>query len=185
MKKIYVFLFLSLLLTIFTVSSKNGSLNGKIIYLDPGHGGIDGGSKYKDINEDDINLAIVMTLKEEMEKEGAKVYLTRSGDYDLASTTHYRKRSDLGNRAIMINNSDCDLYLSIHLNSSLNNTWNGAQVFYDDINSKNKELADILQRELGNKKSVLAHNYYMYSRIKKPGVLVELGFISNYNYIIL
>ena len=75
-----------------------------------------------------------------MEKEGATVYLTRSGDYDLASTTYYRKRSDLGNRARMINNSNCDLYLSIHLNSSLNSTWNGAQVFYDDINPKNKEL---------------------------------------------
>lgn len=181
MKKIYVFLFLILLLSVFTVKSKSGLLNGKIIYLDAGHGGIDGGSKYKDINEDDINLSIVMTLKEEMEKEGAKVYLTRNGDYDLASTTYYRKKSDLGNRATMINNSDCDLYLSIHLNSSLNSTWNGAQVFYDDVNSKNKYLAEALQKELGNKKTVLAHNYYMYSRIKKPGVLLELGFISNYN----
>ena len=181
MKKIYVFLFLILLLSVFTVKSKSGLLNGKIIYLDAGHGGIDGGSKYKDINEDDINLSIVMNLKEEMEKEGAKVYLTRNGDYDLASTTHYRKRSDLGNRATMINNSDCDLYLSIHLNSSLNSTWNGAQVFYDDVNPKNKNLAEALQKELGNKKIVLAHNYYMYSRINKPGVLLELGFISNYN----
>lgn len=181
MKKIYVFLFLILLLSVFTVKSKSGLLNRKIIYLDAGHGGIDGGSKYKDINEDDINLSIVMTLKEEMEKEGAKVYLTRNGDYDLASTTHYRKRSDLANRATMINNSDCDLYLSIHLNSSLNSTWNGAQVFYDDVNPKNKNLAEALQKELGNKKIVLAHNYYMYSRINKPGVLLELGFISNYN----
>ena len=149
--------------------------------MESSQGGIDGGSKYKDINEDSINLSIVYTLKEEMEKEGATVYLTRSGDYDLASTTYYRKRSDLGNRARMINNSNCDLYLSIHLNSSLNSTWNGAQVFYDDINPKNKELANLLQNELGNKKAVLANDYYMYSRIRKPGVLLELGFISNYN----
>lgn len=181
MKKIYVFLFCLFFLFVFCVKSKNNLLAGKIIYLDAGHGGIDGGSKYKDINEDSINLSIVYTLKEEMEKEGATVYLTRSGDYDLASTTHYRKRSDLGNRARMINNSNCDLYLSIHLNSSLNSTWNGAQVFYDDINPKNKGLANLLQNELGNKKAVLANDYYMYSRIRKPGVLLELGFISNYN----
>ena len=180
MKKICVFLFL-ILFFVFNVKSRDGLLTNKIIYLDAGHGGIDGGSNYKDIKEADINLSIVMTLKEEMEKEGAKVYLTRYGNYDLASTTHYRKRSDLSNRAIMINKSDCDIYLSIHLNSSLNSTWNGAQVFYDDVNSKNKYLADSLQKELGNKKTVLAHNYYMYSRIKKPGVLLELGFISNYN----
>ena len=180
MKKICVFLFL-ILFFVFNVKSRDGLLTNKIIYLDAGHGGIDGGSNYKDIKEADINLSIVMTLKEEMEKEGAKVYLTRYGNYDLASTTHYRKRSDLSNRAIMINKSDCDIYLSIHLNSSLNSTWNGAQVFYDDVNSKNKYLADSLQKELGNKKTVLAHIYYMYSRIKKPGVLLELGFISNYN----
>lgn len=181
MKKIYVFFVVLFVFSIFGVKSKNNILSGKIIYLDAGHGGVDGGAKYKDINEEDINLSIVMTLKEEMEREGAKVYLTRYGDYDLASTTYYRKRSDLGNRALMINNSDCDLYLSIHLNSSLNVTWNGAQVFYDDINPKNIALANTLQKELSNKKAVLANDYYMYSRIKKPGVLIELGFISNYN----
>lgn len=181
MKKIYVFFIVLLIFSVFVVKSKNNVLSGKIIYLDAGHGGVDGGAKYKDINEEDINLSIVMTLKEEFEKEGAKVYLTRYGDYDLASTTYYRKRSDLGNRALMINNSDCDLYLSIHLNSSLNTSWNGAQVFYDDINPKNIVLANILQKELSNKNAVLANDYYMYSRIKKTGVLLEVGFISNYN----
>ena len=173
MKKIYVFFIVLLIFSVFVVKSKNNVLSGKIIYLDAGHGGVDGGAKYKDINEEDINLSIVMTLKEEFEKEGAKVYLT--------STTYYRKRSDLGNRALMINNSDCDLYLSIHLNSSLNTSWNGAQVFYDDINPKNAILANILQKELSNKNAVLANDYYMYSRIKKTGVLLEVGFISNYN----
>lgn len=181
MKKIYVFLFFCVLFLVFSVKSDNKLLYGKIIYLDAGHGGVDGGSKYKDINEADINLSIVYTLKEELEKEGAKVYLTRYGNYDLASTTYYRKRSDLLNRANMINNSNCDLFLSIHLNSSLNSTWNGAQVFYDDINEKNKELAIILQKNLGNRKIVLDNNFYMYSRIKKVGVLLELGFISNSN----
>lgn len=181
MKKIYVFFIVLLIFSVFVVKSKNNVLSGKIIYLDAGHGGVDGGAKYKDIDEENINLSIVMTLKEEMEKEGAKVYLTRYGDYDLASTRYYRKRSDLGNRALMINNSDCDLYLSIHLNSSLNTTWNGSQVFYDDINPKNAILANILQNELSNKNAVLANDYYMYSRIKKPGVLLEVGFISNYN----
>ena len=68
MKKICVFLFL-ILFFVFNVKSRDGLLTNKIIYLDAGHGGIDGGSNYKDIKEADINLSIVMTLKEEMEKE--------------------------------------------------------------------------------------------------------------------
>lgn len=180
MKKICVFLIL-FFICFGAIKSRNNLLSGKKIFLDAGHGGVDGGSKYKDINESDINLSIVLTLKNELEKEGAIVYLTRYGNYDLASTTYHRKKSDLGNRALMINNSDCDLYLSIHLNSSLNNTWNGAQVFYDDINSKNKILAELLQSDLGSRKIVLSNDYYMYSRINKVGVLLELGFISNYN----
>ena len=63
----------------------------------------------------------------------------------------------------------------------MNTSWNGAQVFYDDINPKNAILANTLQKELSNKKAVLANNYYMYSRIKKTGALLEVGFISNYN----
>ena len=74
MKKIYVFFIALLIFSVFVVKSKNNVLSGKIIYLDAGHGGVDGGAKYKDINEEDINLSIVMTLKEELEKEGAKVY---------------------------------------------------------------------------------------------------------------
>jgi len=179
MYKIYVLFLIFFFVCFAIVSASEKSLNGKIIYIDPGHGGVDPGATYKDIYEDVINLEFSKVLKEGLEKVGAKVYMTRYGDYDLSSTTYHRKRSDLGNRAVMINNSDCDLYLSIHLNSSVHSSWNGAQVFYDDINEKNKLLAETIQNELNNKSSVLNNEYYMYSRIKKIGVLIELGFISN------
>jgi len=181
MYKIYVLFLIFFFVCFAIVSASEKSLNGKIIYIDPGHGGVDPGATYKDIYEDVINLEFSKVLKEGLEKVGAKVYMTRYGDYDLSSTTYHRKRSDLGNRAVMINNSDCDLYLSIHLNSSVHNSWNGAQVFYDDINEKNGELAKSIQIELNDKQVVLNNEYYMYSRIKKPGVLIELGFISNSN----
>lgn len=179
MYKIYVLFLIFFFVCFIFVSADEKSLNGKIIYIDPGHGGVDPGATYKDVYEDTINLEFSKVLKEELEKVGAKVYMTRYGDYDLASTTYHRKRSDLGNRAVMINKSDCDLYLSIHLNSSVHSSWNGAQVFYDDINEKNNLLAEAIQGELNNKSSVLNNDYYMYSRVKKPGVLIELGFISN------
>jgi N-acetylmuramoyl-L-alanine amidase len=120
-------------------------------------------------------------------EKGAIVYMTREGDYDLAYThTFFRKRSDLARRARLINDSDCDLYLSIHLNATLSTTWKGAQVFYNSINPKNKEIGEVIQsyfkRYLGsNRKLKEADDLYMYKDIRRPGVLLEVGFLSNPN----
>lgn len=113
--------------------------------------------------------------------------MTRDNDYDLSNpNASLRKRSDLANRANVINSSDADIYLSIHLNSSPNTSWKGAQVFYDDINENNEKLADIFQKNFNkylnsNRNIQEISTLYMYKRITKPGLLLELGFISNPN----
>lgn len=169
------------------ISANELPLLNKIIYLDAGHGGIDPGALYKNIYEKDINLEIVNKLKETLEKKGAIVYLTRYGDYDLAVPNAInRKRSDLSRRANIINESNCDLYISIHLNAESSSTWNGAQVFYDDVNENNIKLAKIIQEEFKKNTSTkrnyqITNDMYMYKRIKQVGVLVEVGFISNPN----
>ena len=122
-------------------------LKNKVIYLDPGHGGKDPGAMYKSIMEKDINLEISNNLKKILEKNGASVYLTREGDYDLSvPNTINRKRSDLSRRSNIINKSLCDIFLSIHLNAESTGTWSGAQVFYDDINPENEKIAKIMQQ---------------------------------------
>ena len=84
-------------------------------------------------------------LEDKLTKLGAIVYLTRYGDYDLAVTnTINRKRSDLSRRSNIINKSNCDLYLSIHLNAETSSTWRGGQIFYDDINSENKDYKTVI-----------------------------------------
>lgn len=125
------------------------SLLGKIIYIDPGHGGTDPGAIYKDIYESNINLSISKKLYNLLVSKGAIVYLTRNGNYDLSVTNAVnRKRSDLSRRANIINRSNCDMYISIHLNAESTGIWRGAQVFYDDVNDKNEEIAKIMQEEL-------------------------------------
>lgn len=189
MYKIKMFLLFFSVICLFNyinVSAFSYPLLGKSIYLDAGHGGVDVGACYKDIHEEDINLAITLKLKNKLESMGALVLLTRDSDYDLADkNASLRKRSDLGNRARLINNSNVDLYLSIHLNSSLNSSWSGAQVFYDDINKNNKDIANIFQKyfnkNLNSTKEIKEiSNLYMYKNITKPGVLLEVGFLSNY-----
>lgn len=157
-------------------------LKDKVIYLDPGHGGVDSGATYKDILEKDINLKFCYLLKSKLENKGATVYMTRYDDYDLAlPNAYFRKRSDLENRAKVINESNSDIYLSIHLNSTTSSKWSGLQIFYDDVNSTNKKLANILNESIGsNRKITEISTKYMYKRINVPGVLIELGFLSNY-----
>lgn len=189
MRKIVILPLFILLLYIFTFTTKalNLPFFGKVIYIDPGHGGIDPGALYKDIKESKINLEISIKLMNELERNGAIVYLTRYDDYDLSvKYALQRKRSDLSRRANIINNSLCDLYLSIHLNADISNTWKGAQVFYDDVNEKNELIASIIQKSfMKNLKTKREYkeikDNYMYPRIKRPGVLIEAGFISNPN----
>ncbi len=187
-KMLIIFLFL---LTIFC--NVNAYINetplvGKVVYLDAGHGGVDPGAYYKDIYEEDINLSITLKLRDYLLTKGCTVYLTRDGDYDLSNPkARLRKRSDLSNRASLIDKSNADLYLSIHLNSSTSTAWKGAQVFYDDINKNNKDFALIFQKNfnsnLGSKREEKEiKNLYMYKNIKNvPGLLLEVGFISNAN----
>lgn len=176
-----------MLCTIEFVSAQDLKLKGKIIYIDPGHGGRDPGTIYKDIKESDINLEISKELKQELEKQGAKIYLTRIGDYDLSKIdTKNHKKSDLSERAKMINESECDIYISIHLNSDSTETWSGAQTFYTNNNKQNKTLATIIQNKLKEttkttRKIKELKNMYLFDRITKPGILIEVGFLSNSN----
>lgn len=186
MMKYFIFMLISLtLLTSGIVYSHelDNRLVGKVIVLDAGHGGKDRGSSFGNIYESDINLSLVIKLKNALNKHGVDVILTRDGDYDLSSPDAYRrKKSDFDNRIALINNSGADLYLSIHMNYLIDSRYYGAQVFYTD---ENKELASLLQDSLIRnvesplKEKKLSNSIYMYKKLNIPGVLVECGFLSN------
>ena len=170
-----------MLITVVRVNSYKLPLKDKIIYLDLGHGGVDNGASYNELKEE-LNLKIGYLLKNSLENKGAVVYMTRYDDYDLSNIdVNKRKKSDLYNRIKTINNSDADIYLSIHLNSTTSSRWNGIQLFYNNINSNNKLLAYNIKESLNNKRENKVINDYMYRNITKPGILMELGFISNSN----
>ena len=160
-------------------------LLGKVIYLDPGHGGLDPGAMYKNIKEKNINLQISKNLEKRLTKLGAIVYLTRYDDYDLSvNNTINRKRSDLSRRGNIINKSDCDLFLSIHLNAENTGIWKGAQTFYNTNKKENKKIAELLQQQFkedlnSKRKAKNKNDLYLQKRINRPGVLIEVGFLSN------
>lgn len=167
-------------------ASSTFPLLGKTIILDAGHGGKDGGAEVGNVKEKDVNLRVVMVLKDALEEKGANVILTRTGDDDLSEDgVSRRKKSDFDKRIEIINNTNPDIYLSIHQNIFESSKYRGAQVFYVSRNSYNKHLAEVIQSELNsftktNRKIKEMRGKYMYDRLNPIGVLVECGFLSNY-----
>lgn len=167
-------------------ASSTFPLLGKTIILDAGHGGKDGGAEVGNVKEKDVNLRVVMVLKNALEEKGTNVILTRTGDDDLSEDgVSRRKKSDFDKRIEIINNTNPDMYLSIHQNIFESSKYRGAQVFYVSNNSYNKHLAEVIQSELNsftntNRKIKEMRGKYMYDRLNPIGVLVECGFLSNY-----
>lgn len=167
----------------------NLPLSGKIIIIDPGHGGPDGGAVGGEVLEKDIALKIALKVRDYLQQQGALVQLTREDDRDLASdgTTGYsrRKVEDLRNRVEYINDSNSDFFISIHLNAIPSPRWSGAQTFYFPSYMENERAAKFIQDELRrnlentSRKAKPINTVYLLKHAKKPGVLVEVGFLSN------
>ena len=167
-------------------------LAGTRIAVDAGHGGMDGGAvSNTGVLEKDINLKIALNLKELLENNGAKVVMTRTRDESLHSndkgSIKSKKRSDLLNRRNIVNNSDCDIFISIHLNYFTESQYKGAQVFYETTHPESQKLAEVIQSELitvldeqNNRKiQKIDGSKLLFQNLKSPSVLVECGFLSN------
>ncbi|HOQ01980.1 MAG TPA: N-acetylmuramoyl-L-alanine amidase [Acetivibrio clariflavus] len=169
------------------VDPKNG-----VIVIDPGHGGIDGGTSKAGILEKDINLDISKKLMNLLVKKGYTVIMTRENDISLESLDASGKNRylrDLNARVNIINKSNAQLFVSIHVNcNNKKPSTDGSIVFYNDKFEQNKDLAYSIQRELNNmivngkKRTIhdtVKAKYYILKNSDIPGVLVETAFISN------
>jgi len=169
--------------------SWNLPLSGRIIILDPGHGGPDGGAVGGEVLEKEIALQTALKLRDYLQQQGAFVILTRENDQDLASenTRGYsrRKAEDLRKRVEFINESEADLFISIHLNAIPSPRWRGAQTFYHGAFKENERVAKFIQAELRrnlentNRSAKAINGIYLLKYAKRPGALVEIGFLSN------
>lgn len=187
MKNYYVkimFLFLGLFILMYGYPVRADlPLQGKVIVVDSGHGGLDPGALYNDIYEKDITLAIGKYLENDLSKMGVTVIMTRSDDNDLSKgVKNHRKKADFDERIKIINQKIVDMYLSIHLNYLTDTRYYGAQVFY---NKDNENLAKSIQEYLNNNTNTnrevkkIPTSTYMYDKLNTNGVLVECGFLSN------
>ena len=163
----------------------------KTVVIDAGHGYPDGGAEALDGTlEKDLNLKIATFVQEFMEQGGVDVIVTRADDEGIfeknADNIKQKKRSDIKNREKLMNGSNADIFISIHLNKFPEEKYSGPQVFHAK-GEKSKSLAEFLQKRLNddlmpekNREIKQAGSeIYLLKKAEIPAVLVECGFMSN------
>lgn len=158
-------------------STESGAkgIKGKIIVVDPGHGGNDPGvigKKYGTV-EKSINLTTARYLADKLREAGAQVVMTRNKDDD---------KPELSERSDLSGSKRADAFISIHYNSSPKPISGTLTFFY----SKNKDMPLAqkiearLDRALGLKSNGISFgDYHVLRENRRPSVLIELGFLSN------
>ena len=159
------------------------------VVIDAGHGGTDPGKVGVDGSlEKDINLQIARRLAGFLRAADVEVVLTREDDAGLyEENVSNKKVQDMKNRVAIIEEKKPALTVSIHQNSYHEEYVHGAQVFYFEGSEESKGLAERIQQELtrqidpDNARQAKANNsYYLLKKTSSPIVIVECGFLSNY-----
>lgn len=168
------------------VETTNLNYNGFKIVIDAGHGGRDGGSVgVEGTIEKEINLEYALALKSKLVEKGFRVELTRKDDNGLYSLTDKNKKlSDMNARFKIIQRSNPNLVISIHMNSFTSSTARGAMTYFRKGDAASKSCADLIQKSLHsycNAKfsSSKVGDYYMLNCSYYTAVLIECGFLSN------
>ncbi len=162
---------------------------GWTVVVDAGHGGVDPGKiGVNKAQEKDINLTIAKELQKQLEKKGIKVIMVRETDSGLYEEgSNGKKVQDMKNRCQLIDEAAPICTVSIHQNSYHEEKIKGAQVFYYQHSEDGKELAECVQKHMveeldkTNKRTAKANDsYYLLRKTETPIVIVECGFLSNW-----
>lgn len=159
------------------------------VVLDAGHGAADSGKVgVNGALEKDINLSIVLFLKERLEQKGIAVMLTRESDDPLyASSDTNKKMADMKKRIAIMEEYEPHIAVSIHQNSYPDASVKGPQVFYYTGSSGGEILAKCIQEsfslavgEENNTRQAKANgDYYLLLHTPSVCVIAECGFLSN------
>ena len=162
-------------------------LKGKIICIDPGHGGTDVGAigrlGGKEIYEKNITLSIALPIRDMLTSAGAKVVMTRSTDKDVYgpwadADPELQARCDVANEA------HADAFISIHIDSFSNGNVDGTTAYYNAKSSKDLLLAQMMHQATMSglaipDRGVKSNDFYVNVNTTMPSVLMEMGFITN------
>lgn len=176
------------------VIAVDGALNSGMptIILDAGHGGIDSGCvSVNGAEEKDINLSIMLRLRDMLEASGFEVIVTRDADKSIHDSgvqgLGQQKLSDMQNRLKIINSCDNALFVSVHQNQFTDSRYSGAQMFYPADSAESEQLAGILQKQFvsllqpdnNRETKPVTDEIFLLDNANCPSVMAECGFLSN------
>lgn len=166
--------------------------NKRVVMIDPGHGGSDSGAVANGTTEKAVNLIMSKKLRDELKRRGYEVRMMRENDKDIS----------LVDRGRITNNSDADIFISVHQNAHPRHNAQGIETFYykshpnwqPKINKKyhsngqrianSKHLSDLIQRNLLREtgavdRKVQSKTFAVLRETARPAVLVEAGFLDH------
>src|SRR5690625_5283648 len=155
-------------------NTQSGSLSGRNIMIDAGHGGIDPGSAAQNGHEEkDLTLTVSHVVGDKLSAAGANIIYTRTSDTYISPAV----------RANMSNNYAIDAFISLHYNAHTSSTTKGISRQYYGSN-QGYQLASSIQSSLLEhtpfKSRGVQHDSFLVLRESKaPATLLELGFITN------
>ena len=156
---------------------------GKIIVLDPGHGGSDAGAiGPTGVTEKSVSLAVSLKAQKLLTADGYEVIMTRTTDVDVAApgvpdSTELQARVDKAP-------PNANLFISVHCNAFSNGSAHGVETYHAPTAVKGARLARLLNEELIklgglDNRGVKAARFYVMTHSQCPASLIELGFITN------
>ncbi len=103
------------------------------VLIDPGHGGKDTGATRKGVREKDINLKVAKRLYDLLVKEKMfDVKMSRNDDTFIP----------LGDRPVLANDFNADIFVSIHSNAARRTSANGFEVYFRSDKASDAEAAE-------------------------------------------
>ena len=146
--------------------------NIKTVVIDAGHGGSDVGATREGVYEKDLTLDISKRLATILRKKGINVLMVRNND----ATVSLEERVDFSE------NNKADVFVSIHVNSSVTPEGNGLETHY--YTPQSYDFAQIVHKEFtsaikAKDRGLFKSKFYVINHTTCPSILVETGFISN------
>lgn len=163
---------------------RNGpGLAGKVIVIDPGHGGDDAGVRGHDLVEAEVVADLASRIEGRLGALGVTAFLTR-GTQDAPSPTEVE-------RAAFANDVDADLVISLHTDGHGSPHAQGVATYYYGTSGDHgvhsivgEKFAELVQREIVSRTDLLdgrtdAKTWDMLQRTRMPAVRIDVGYLTH------